>query len=325
MRPRPAPDAMTPHDKMDAMPITEDGRASPSHQRTLLAIVAHPDDESFAIGGTLARYASEGVQVHVIVATDGSAGTVSPEALRGHASIADLRREELSCAATQLGLSGTHLLGYRDSGMPGSPENRHPDALAAAPLESVAAKLARYLRELRPQVVITHDPIGNYRHPDHIAVHNATVRAFEMARADGGAPGPDSYQPQKLYFHTFNLRGLSWYVRLLSLLGHDPRAWGRNRDIDLLELTQVTFPIHARIKVHDFLEVKRRAASCHASQQASGPPSSGLLGRLLARIGRQETFMRAHPPASPSLREADLFAGLSLDREQATGAPHRTG
>ncbi len=322
-----------PHDKMDAMPAAENRRMSLSQQRILLAVVAHPDDESFAIGGTLARYAAQGAQVHVIVATDGSAGTVTPEALDGHASIAELRMEELRCAAEQLGLTGTHLLGYRDSGMPGSPENEHPDALAAAPLEAVAAKVARYIRELKPQVVITHDPIGNYHHPDHIAIHQATVQAFEMAGKDSAGLGPSSYRPQKLYFNTFNLHRLNWFIRLLSLFGRDPRAWGRNRDIDLLELTKVGFPIHARIDVEDFLDIKRRAASCHASQQDGGPPSRGLLGWLLQRMGRRETYMRAYPQAAPSLREADLFSGVSLDPgpkdqtriEQAAPSPRNAG
>ena len=97
---------------------------------TLLAILAHPDDESFGIGGTLALYAERGVKVHLITATCGEVGTVDPEYLDQHASIAELRVEkELHCAADQLGISDVYMLEYRDSGMPGAPDNEHPQAL----------------------------------------------------------------------------------------------------------------------------------------------------------------------------------------------------
>ena len=171
---------------------------------TLLAILAHPDDESFGIGGTLALYAERGVKVHLITATCGEVGTVDPEYLDQHASIAELRVEkELRCAADQLGISDVYVLEYRDSGMPGAPDNEHPQALIQAPIEEVAEKLTHYIRKLRPQVVITHDPIGGYKHPDHIAVHKATVRAFHAAGEVTVFPNElPLYQPQKLYFST---------------------------------------------------------------------------------------------------------------------------
>ncbi len=152
-----------------------------SNERTLLAVLAHPDDESFGTGGTLALYATRGVQVHLLCATRGEVGTVAPEMLEGHASVGDLRQSELECAAGHLGLAGVHFLGYRDSGMQGSPDNRHPQALVAASLDKVAADIVTWIRRLRPQVVITFDPIGGYHHPDHIACHNATRLAFEAA------------------------------------------------------------------------------------------------------------------------------------------------
>src|SRR3990170_1624490 len=155
---------------------------SDSADRALLAVLAHPDDESFGPGGTLALYASRGVQVHLLCATRGEVGTVAPDLMAGHATIGDLRQAELECAAEHLGLTGVHFLGYRDSGMPGSPDNQHPQALAAAPIEEIARRVAGYIRQIRPQVVITFDPLGGYRHPDHIAIHRATVVALDVAR-----------------------------------------------------------------------------------------------------------------------------------------------
>ncbi|MCX6037158.1 MAG: PIG-L family deacetylase, partial [Chloroflexi bacterium] len=112
---------------------------------TLLAVLAHPDDESFGMGGTLALYASRGVDVHLVCATRGEVGGVAPQLLEGFESIAKLRESELRCAAGVLGLTSVHFLGYRDSGMPGSLDNTHPQALAAQPLDEVAAKVVRYI------------------------------------------------------------------------------------------------------------------------------------------------------------------------------------
>ena len=203
-------------------------------------------------------------------------------------------------------------MGYRDSGMPGSPDNLHPQALAAAPLTEVAARVTHLLRRLRPQVVITFDPIGGYRHPDHIAIQRATVEAFDAAgdpaRYPDGLPG---YRPQKLYFHTFGRRFLRLGVRMLSLLGRDPRRFGRNGDIDLAEIAAQEFPLHAFIRFAEVAGAKARASACHASQ--GGPPTGGLMGLAFRLAGGQETFMRAYPPAPPRLRERDLFEGVRLE------------
>jgi len=145
-------------------------------KRVLLAVLAHPDDESFGMGGTLTLYAQQGVEVHLVCATRGEVGEIAPEYLDGFETIAERREYELRCAASKLGLAGVHFLDYRDSGMPGSVENSHPRALAAAPLEQVAEKIAHHIRKLGPQVVLTFDPIGGYKHPDHIAVHKAPTK-----------------------------------------------------------------------------------------------------------------------------------------------------
>jgi LmbE family N-acetylglucosaminyl deacetylase len=282
-----------------------------NEQKTMLAVLAHPDDESFGMGGTLALYSKRGVAVHLICATRGEVGDVDPRLLEGFQSIGDLREHELRCAAEQLGLAGVHFLGYRDSGMPGSPDNTHPDALAAAPLEEVAAKVTKYIRALCPQVVLTFDPIGGYRHPDHVAIQQATVRAFLAAGDPKAFPGEEEpYQPQKLYFHTFSRGFMALVVRLMPLFGQDPRHFGHNKDIDLVSLAGENFPVHARIDYRDVIAAKEAATACHASQLSMGPPR-GLLGWFFRRGAGTETFMRAYPEAPPSLREDDLFSGIN--------------
>jgi LmbE family N-acetylglucosaminyl deacetylase len=277
---------------------------------SLLAVVAHPDDESFGPGGTLALYAARGVRVHVVCATRGELGSAPPEVMHGHASVADMREAELRCAASQLGLSNLQILGYRDSGMQGSPDNQHPQALAAAPVDEVAARIVRWMRELRPQVVITSDPIGGYGHPDHIAVNRATLKAFAAAGDPLLYPdGLPPHQPAKLYYHTFPRGALRLLVRVLGILGRDPRRWGRNQDIDLTIIAAEDYPVHARIDVRQSALAKQQASACHASQGgASGGRISYWISRLL---GGRETFMRAHPPAPPRLRERDLFEGIA--------------
>lgn len=281
-------------------------------QRTLLAVLAHPDDESFGTGGTLALYARRGVAVHLVCATRGEAGEVEAELLQGYASIAERRVSELRCAAGILGLSGVHLLDYRDSGMPGSPDNQHPQALVAAPLEEVAARVAHYIRLLKPQVVLTFDPIGGYKHPDHIAIHRATVRAFDLAGDPNFQDELPPYQPQKLYYHVFPKGFLKWAVRILPLFGRDPRKFGRNGDIDILSIAEEgNFPVHARIDFRPVQEQREAAAACHASQLGgAGMPRRGPLNWLLRWFNSREQYMRAYPPAEAGLRERDLFAGI---------------
>jgi LmbE family N-acetylglucosaminyl deacetylase len=287
-----------------------------TEQRVLLAVLAHPDDESFGIGGTLALYAARGVAVHLICATRGEAGEVAPELLQGYNSIAERRVSELRCAAGILGLSGVYFLDYRDSGMPGSPDNRHPQALANAPLDQVAAQITTYIRLLRPQVVITFDPIGGYKHPDHIAIHQATVRAFQLAGTEDFTDSQSlpPFQPQGLYFHVIPKKALRLVVRFLPLFGRDPRKFGRNGDIDLVALVEEgNFPIHAQIDCRSVQDKREQAAACHASQLDGGPPRRGFVAWLWRQFGGKEYYMRAYPVVDTRHRAHDLFQGLGAD------------
>ncbi|MCC6191581.1 MAG: PIG-L family deacetylase [Anaerolineales bacterium] len=283
-------------------------------EHTLIFVGAHPDDESFGIGGTLARYAQAGVRTYYACATRGEVGEASPEHLAGHQSPGDMRWAELMCAAQVLGLADVLYLGYRDSGMPGSPDNHAPGALAAAPLDEVTGRVVAVLRRLQPQVVITFDPIGGYRHPDHIAMYQAATRAFHAAGDASQYPqaGP-VYQPQKLYYSVFTRTLLKLAVRLLPLMGRDPRRFGINHDIDLVSLTTEDFPVHTVIDVGGpAARAKLAAAECHRSQLGSGAGSPRIFTLLNRFVPQRETFMRAYPePPARATREHDLFAGVS--------------
>ncbi|RJP50341.1 MAG: GlcNAc-PI de-N-acetylase [Anaerolineaceae bacterium] len=279
--------------------------------KTLLAVLAHPDDESFGLGGTLALYAKRGYNTYLICATRGEAGTVDAEHLHGYKNIADMRTAELDCAAGHLGLKDVIYLDYRDSGMPCSEDNKHPDAQIQHPVEEVAARVVKIMRELKPEVVLTFDPIGGYKHPDHIHIHQATVLAFEKANDASFHPeaGPP-FQPRGLFFQVFPRGFLKVMTRLMPLFGKDPSKWGRNGDINLKELADVDFPVHVRLDVRTVSDVKDEASRCHTSQ-GGGQMRRGLMGFVGRFLGEREDYMRAYPPVNGNFKQLnDLFDGV---------------
>lgn len=166
--------------------------------RTLLFVHAHPDDETLATGVTLAQRAIDGADVHVLTCTLGDEGEVIPIDLSHHLSSMDdtlgtLRRVELRSAMEALGVV-EHVLGedvrgpgraaYRDSGMAGTATTADPRALSAADLDEVAGAVLEQISTLRPDVVVTYDPDGGYRHPDHVRVHDATCAAVAQLSPD---------------------------------------------------------------------------------------------------------------------------------------------
>ena len=283
--------------------------------RRLLGVFAHPDDESFGPGATLARYAAEGVTVHVLTVTDGAAGDLLTSLPSGVKSLAEVRTCELQCAVQVLGATGLHTLGYRDSGMAGSPDNQNPGSLFQADKEKVIRQLCGVIRALRPQVVVTHDSTGVYFHPDHVRTWELTTAAFSCAGDTAAFPDMDwePYAPQFLYYTAVpksRVRTTIWLARL-SL--KDPRRWGRNGDIDLTRLGVPDEMIRARIDVRRYLELRSQAGSCHRSQGGDNRPK-GLLSRIFQRriagVSRWDSFIQAHPPTPPGeRRKADLFAG----------------
>jgi LmbE family N-acetylglucosaminyl deacetylase len=283
--------------------------------RTLLVVFAHPDDESFGNAGTIARYSAAVVAVHYACATRGECGSVAPALLEGYADVGALRSAELACAARLLGLAAIHFLGYRDSGMPGSPENSHPGALAQAPRERVGGQVVALIRALRPQVVITFGPYGGYGHPDHIAVHHAARAAFEAAGNPARFPEQidarlGAWAPAKLYYPTFGVRLLRASVVMMRLLGRDPHRMGENRDVDLVRAAAEATPITTVIDTSAYMELKQRAWQCHRSQIGGVAGALRLPAPLRRRFMGVEHFTRVVPAWPGGRRERDLFAGL---------------
>lgn len=278
-------------------------------KRCLLVVLAHPDDESFGMGGTLALYASQGVEVRLVCATRGEAGEADDQQLKGFSSIADLRTHELGCAAQILGLTSVDYLGYRDSGMQGSVENQNPRSLFLAPLEQVARRIKKIMKKYRPQVVVTFDPAGGYLHPDHVKINRATERAFFSFYKEGMNGENHFFRPLKLYFHTMPIGLFKYLIKIMPLLGMDPKHFGKNKDVDLTQIVDREYPIHARINFRQVEQKRERAAACHASQVGIRMANPAL--RLMNHFfGKYDTYMRVHPLPVRGKIERDLFAGI---------------
>jgi len=286
-------------------------RPEAEHERALLAVFAHPDDESFGPGGTLARYAREGASVRLVCGTDGNAGTVDAAMMEGYKSTSQLRAAELCCAAQALGLAGIDWLAYRDSGMAGAPENQHPDSLVQAPMEKLVGQIVASIRRHKPQVILCDNRYGGYGHPDHVKLHQATMRAF-YAAADGtqhpeaGSP----HQAERLYHPAFGFKMVRLLVRLMPVAGRNPHKFGRNGDIDLAEIVKWETPVHARIDVSRYLGVKMAASACHRSQGSPMEMARKMPGWLARRLYGSEGFTQAIPEPSERARIVrDLFPG----------------
>jgi LmbE family N-acetylglucosaminyl deacetylase len=266
--------------------------------RTLLVVHAHPDDESVSTGGILARYSAEGVRTIVVTCTTGDLGEVSDTGLLDDGGVAALRARELAAAGRVLGVARLVNLGYRDSGMPGWPHNHYPGALFAAPLDEAAARLRDVFGEERPHVVVTYDETGGYGHPDHVRTHQV-VRA-----ALAGAATP------RLYYVRFPITWSRAFVAALRAEAIDAPGSapsGADAGPDVHEIGVPDDLVTAAIDVSAYVEQKRAALACHASQM----PSSHFLMRmshaLATRFWSHECFSRVTPGGGP---ETDLFAGI---------------
>ena len=290
-----------------------------NHSKRLMFVFPHPDDESFGPGGSIAKYAREGAAVHYVCATRGEVGSVEPEMLKPYEHLpADqrlgaLRGQELRCAADKLGLTELHYLGYRDSGMTGSADNRDPRAFVNAKPDEVTGKIVALIRSVKPQVVVTFDPFGGYGHPDHIFIHQRTTEAFQAAGDPAQFPGTgEPYQPQKLYWSVFPRGIFKFLVKLMPLIRRNPRKFGRNGDIDLLEIVEHDYPPTTRVDVWPYYAIKAEASKCHTSQISGGPAIFDRFPRFMQRrLNGYESYRLVEPNVNGQGRvERDLFDGV---------------
>lgn len=276
--------------------------------KTLLAVYAHPDDEAFSTGGSLARYAAQGYRLVLVCATRGEVGEISDPSFATPETLGQVRESELRCAAETMGVSEVIFLDYRDSGMAGTPENADPRAYINAPDQAVIAKLVGVIRRVQPDVVVTFEPNGGYGHPDHLAIHRHTVAAFHAAANPRGNPelGP-AWQAQRLFYSAIprsffremlnRMKALGLDVSDFERFEQDERGWPD-------EMVDVTLEVAATV------DAKWQALECHRTQFGPGNLFRRLPEEDVKKLMSREYFALAWPQPKPGLELRDLFSGL---------------
>lgn len=278
----------------------------------LLSIHAHPDDEASKGAATIARYRAEGVRTVLVCCTGGEEGDIHNPAMDNdhvRANIGEIRRRELARAAEIIGYQQVHMLGYRDSGMPDSEANGHPDCFAQAPLAEAVDRLVAIIRAEQPQVVITYpDDQGTYQHPDHLRVHEITHPGVERAAAPDHRPElGEPWAVTKVYYSSWSRARIEARHQAFIGLGlespYDDR-WFKQPDND--------HRITTKIEVDDFTDVRREGLLAHATQ--IDPESKFWFGlpheidRTIHPVDDYRLAGKERAPDEP--HEDDLFAGI---------------
>jgi LmbE family N-acetylglucosaminyl deacetylase len=268
----------------------------------LMAVLAHPDDESLGLGGILAKYSAEGVEASLVTATRGQSGRFlehrsGPEH-PGPEKLGIIREAELRCAAQTLGVRDVHVLGHMDG------------ALDQADPRRIVAEIAAHLRRARPQVVVTFPADGAYGHPDHIAISQFTTAAIVAAadpkfRLDGAAAAHQPHAISKLYFIAVPRREWEIYQgvfkKLVSL-------------VDGVEREAVPWQDWAITTIVDtsaHWQQVWKAVECHQSQMASYAGLADLSPETHQFLWGHQHFYRALSLVNGGRkRESDLFEGL---------------
>jgi mycothiol S-conjugate amidase len=285
----------------------------------LMAVHAHPDDESSKGAATMARYVDEGVEVLVVTCTGGERGSILNPALQNRpeieADIAEIRRKEMAHAREILGVQ-QHWLGFVDSGLPeGDPLPPLPEGcFALVPLDEAVAGLVAEVRSFRPHVMTTYNETGGYPHPDHIRCHEISVAAFEAA------PDPDAYpdagepwQPLKLYYDVgFSAeRFMALHKGLLERGIESPfeerlKQWADADSDHPRREPKIT----TRVDVGNWFERRDQALLAHATQVDPNGWFFSVPLDIQREIWPTEDFELARSLVDSAIPEDDLFAGI---------------
>ncbi|MCC8245384.1 mycothiol conjugate amidase Mca [Saccharothrix luteola] len=286
----------------------------------LMAVHAHPDDESSKGAATMARYVAEGHEVMVVTCTGGEAGSIlnpameRPDVLE---NIAEIRRGEMARAAEILGVQH-RWLGFVDSGLPeGDPLPPLPEGcFALVPLEESTPPLVEVIREFRPHVIVTYDENGGYPHPDHIRCHEVSVAAFDAAGDPERYPElGEPWQPLKLYYsHGFSRAKLMAFHEALIAVGEEsPYAeWLAGWDADKPDVIE---RVTTRVECADFFPVRDEALKAHATQIDPESRWFAVPLEMQRSVWPTEEYELARSLVDSTVPEDDLFAGV---RERVT-------
>jgi mycothiol S-conjugate amidase len=285
-------------------------------QLRLMAVHAHPDDESSKGAAAMAKYVAEGVDVLVVTCTGGERGSVlNPKLDRPEVweNIGAIRRAEMDRAREILGVRQAWL-GFVDSGYPeGDPLPPLPEGcFGLEPVDSAAAPLVKLIREFRPHVITTYDEDGGYPHPDHVMCHKISLAAFDAAGdpdryPDLGAP----WQPLKLYYNMgwSRERMLALHDAMLAESGESPftewlKSW---QDSDRPDKGH---RVTTRVPCGEFFEVRDDALRAHATQVDPDGFWFAVPMAIQQKVWPTEDFELYRSMVGPTEPEDDLFAGV---------------
>ena len=300
-----------------------------SRSLTLLTVHAHPDDETIASGGVMARYRAEGFRVVCVTSNLGEHGEIvvpDLDTAENRERLAEIRHAELLEALARLGGVESRLLGYEDSGMMGTSDNDDPRSFWQADGEDAIGRLVAIVREVRPDVLVTYNDFGGYGHPDHIRTAQTAKAAFERAGDPTAFPeqlgtGIEAWAPSKLYETVLSIAGRPEIIRRVHERGI--RAWWvhdedasveerAEREAFMARMAAATGPVTTRIDVRASLAAKRAAMEAHATQL---PRDGVFLGLTMDDWNElmpfeEFTLRAARGLGEVRIPEDDLFAGL---------------
>lgn len=301
--------------------------------RTILAVFAHPDDETFLAGPILAKWSAMGMRVELVTATPAvpprsiDTDIATTEASRLNSSkddhqattqLADRRVQSLLCASSIIGVSRVHLLGYAESPMLPAAGDPRAGARAGGPLpmhrplkRAALAEIAKEIREIlgsvRPEVVLIDSPYGAYGHPDHIVVHLAAEMAFKDWQATSAAA------VSRLYALSFPMPLVRLNVWIMKRRGLQTKRLGVDGDIDLEQAVRSASPTVRSVATGRFVRVRKLAARCYEKEIVEAPLPLRLLERSPTFIHRLLFFRQGLSRVWPTTgtEPAELFAGLA--------------
>jgi N-acetyl-1-D-myo-inositol-2-amino-2-deoxy-alpha-D-glucopyranoside deacetylase len=282
-----------------------------AEQLRLMCVHAHPDDEVIGTGGTLLRYASEGIATAVVTCTGGERGEIhNMDEAATRPRLAEVRRAELEQSLQLLGAGTPRLLGYVDSGMMGDDGNEDPASFWRAPLDEAIGRVVTHIRQFRPHVLITYDAFGGYGHPDHIQAHRVALLAAEACTVDALYPeaGP-AWRIAKVYLSSFSKSSIFQFAQTMVDMGLES-PFGEFERVEDVPMGSRDDELGAGIDVTAHLDDKLAALKAHNSQIAADSFFLTLPLEGFAQAFGQEWFIRHRSDVPAAGVEDDLFAGL---------------
>jgi N-acetyl-1-D-myo-inositol-2-amino-2-deoxy-alpha-D-glucopyranoside deacetylase len=284
-------------------------------ERSLVLVHAHPDDESMQTGGTMARYAADGVHVCLITCTNGDVGEIAEVPDLGPLEelaprLGEIRRDELEEACRRLGQIDLRMLGFHDSGMDGTPENDDPKAFVNQPLDQPVRMIVEILRELKPQVLITYNERGFYGHPDHIRAHEAAIAGVAAAKDPAYAPElGEPHAVSKIYYNAVPTSLLHAGRKLAQEMLENADEFLSDDDITLIGTDDAI--VTTEIDVTDWVKTKFYALEAHRTQLGTTQGWFDIPDDVKSLMFGVEFYVLTGS-VEDGQRENDLFEGIAL-------------